>query len=83
MTPKKTPTLAQLRNLAKRKGCEIRRFKYRQGDESQPFTEQISAWIHGASGMPFVSGYLHEIPIRTVVFAALSALPDAPKGGSK
>jgi hypothetical protein len=78
MTTKKPklPTLAQLRKLAKRKGMRIQSHKYRRFGPNGTTVEQLNVFDPW-NGMPLVGGYSYEVPIRPVVFAALSALPDA------
>ena len=69
----KTPTLAQLRKLAKRKGYTFDRSWYEYRLECDSDASPDMGFIYGV-GDRFS---------RSVIFAALSALPDKPKGAKR
>ena len=76
-------TLAQLRKLAKRKGCDYTELEYVHCFQAGiSFTNRDK---DSDSGGFWFNAWSTQLPVREVAFAALSALPDtdAPKGGSK
>ena len=82
MTPKKTPTLAALRKLAKRKGQTI------TGEDGVvKLVEQGTWWLKVVYGpLNILTGgtiVRDEHDAKRILFAALSSLPDAPKGAKR
>lgn len=75
MKQKRTPTLAELRKLAKKKGYET----FKVSDSGH---EMSARGIGDPPNINLLAWRDRLAEARCVLFAALSALPDAPAGGA-
>lgn len=89
MTTKRTPTLAELRKLAKKHGQDhVRIERFRRADD-KPGTYPLLVIEVGTKIGKYGADLLMQVYPRTqregqaMLFAALSALPDATKGGKR
>ena len=76
----KTPTLAALKKLAKRKGWLFESYRWKA---AEGWTKEHLSLSHPTKSSAGFDGYSHKVPIREAIQAALNALPDAKPKGAK